>query len=138
MGYLLILLGITLVALTLKPALSGRPERPGSEPQGPPERDAVWEELLERLSTLEERLLASGPPVGAGSAAEEGSRGACGPTEAGGSPAFGEILGQLYREDWRQQVYAAYDAGEGIEDIARRLGRGKGEVELILRLRSTG
>jgi hypothetical protein len=137
-GYLLILLGLALVALTFRSALFGQRgpaedrtrDAAAVEPAPAP---AAWEQLMERLSALERRLMEDAaepagpvlPPEAAGEAAPEG-----------GATAFDEVLAHTLRDGWRQEVYAAYDAGEDVESIARRLGRGRGEIELILRLRS--
>lgn len=59
--------------------------------------------------------------------------------EAGEKP-FGLVLAEknqaipLEMELYRA-VFQAYDAGQTVTEIAKRLGRGKGEIELILNLR---
>lgn len=140
MGYVLILLGAILVILAWRPALAARRQTPGNRAGADDPLRRAAEDMLDRLAVLERRLaavqaslaeLAAKPaaPVDGASAAENGEATA---------PNFSEVLAQVEREAWRQEIYAAYEAGEDVESIARRLGRGKGEIELILNLRRHG
>lgn len=142
MGYVLILLGAILVILAWRPALAARRQTPGNRAGADDPLRRAAEDMLDRLAVLERRLaavqaslaeLAAKPaapaPVDGAGAAENGEATA---------PNFSEVLAQVEREAWRQEIYAAYEAGEDVESIARRLGRGKGEIELILNLRRHG
>lgn len=52
---------------------------------------------------------------------------------------FAEVLRETQRAALYEQVRRSYEGGKGIAEIARDLGRGKGEIELILNLqRSAG
>lgn len=46
-----------------------------------------------------------------------------------------EASGSLPEIELYRRVFQAYDAGKSVTEIARELGRGKGEIELILNLR---
>ncbi|HHW08091.1 MAG TPA: hypothetical protein GXX34_11295 [Clostridia bacterium] len=46
-----------------------------------------------------------------------------------------EPAGQLPEIELYRRVFQAYDAGKSVTEIAKDLGRGKGEIELILNLR---
>jgi len=46
-----------------------------------------------------------------------------------------EASGSLSEIELYRRVFQAYDAGKSVTEIARELGRGKGEIELILNLR---
>ncbi|HHY60855.1 MAG TPA: hypothetical protein GX504_09575, partial [Clostridia bacterium] len=46
-----------------------------------------------------------------------------------------EASGSLFEIELYRRVFQAYDAGKSVTEIARELGRGKGEIELILNLR---
>lgn len=48
---------------------------------------------------------------------------------------FNTILEDSKRTVLYEDIYAAYDAGKDITTIAQELGKGKGEIELILQLR---
>lgn len=55
------------------------------------------------------------------------------------SEAMASALRQPHKSPDVEAIVEAWEAGESLENIAKRLGRGKGEIELILRLwRSRG
>jgi hypothetical protein len=49
--------------------------------------------------------------------------------------ASGEIEAPVEAEDARTQVIRLHDAGQSIEEIAKQLGKGRTEIELILKFR---
>ncbi len=48
---------------------------------------------------------------------------------------FGEVLAHEKKNALFEDIYAAYDEGKDVTELAREFGRGKGEIELILDLR---
>jgi len=143
MGYVLILLGAVLVLLAWRPALERWRPPAGNRPDPDDQVRRAAAELLDRLAVLEGQLAAVQASVAELTAREKEK---AVPTAEAGEPehaaepppSFEAVLAEAEREAWRQEVYAAYEAGEDVASIARRLGRGKGEIELILNLRRQG
>lgn len=142
MGYFLLLLGVFLVLCAWRPALAAWRATPRRAEAG----TLPVEPLLERLEALEGRVAElveawqelAHPLLQ--ETAEKQEPPAAGREDAPAAPgreapAFAEVLRRAEDEAWRREIYAAADAGEDPASIARRLGRGKGEIELILRLR---
>jgi predicted transcriptional regulator len=58
------------------------------------------------------------------------------PKHAPGGPAIQQSSsGKLPDMELYREVFQAYDAGKTVTEIAKELGRGKGEIQLILNLR---
>ncbi|MDN5344682.1 MAG: hypothetical protein PWQ18_793 [Clostridia bacterium] len=79
--------------------------------------------------------VATGGQAAAGEVTEAGA--GAGEKPAGQLPAASPAATDPARApgDVREQIRLAHAAGEGIDSLARRFGRGKGEIALILNLR---
>jgi DNA-binding NarL/FixJ family response regulator len=147
MGYLLIIIGTILVISAWKPTVAafrtGHPPAIGEEEPWLARLEAGLEEVARRLAELENQVEALTQVTAARTAPSPAEAGILAESflpdfsEARGSEVtetFSEVLAQAEAEAWRQEVLSAYAAGEEVTEIARRLGRGKGEVELVLSL----
>lgn len=163
LAYFLLITGALLFFISCLPALrlllagetvAGLPAAPGEEalPGGEP---AGEEDLAERLAALQEEVaaltsllekLANGGSGTAGAAGTESEKGRKAfpcylaaalkgePQERGATPPAGGAALETGASDLWQQIRQAYAAGESLESLARRYGRGKGEIALILNL----
>lgn len=136
MGYLLLITGLVLMALTFRETLSrlAAPDRTSStldpfQASSP----AVIDDL--RLLHAKVDLLAE--TVGEVAVKIEGLevRGRGGDDTTEPEIGFEQVLAGERHADLYRQVYQAFDAGKDVTEIARDMARGKGEIELILSLR---
>ena len=59
------------------------------------------------------------------------------PKEEHSPDEFPQVFASQEKLNVFQDIYAAYDTGMGVTEIAREYNRGKGEIELILSLRKS-
>lgn len=110
--------------------------------EGTGDKEAAFAQLLaEEMQALENRMAQLTEEYRSLSRQVEAKREAAAPAEKEKPVLLAEreereaAVKQLPEIELYRRVYQAYDAGKSVTEIAKELGRGKGEIELILNLR---